>query len=107
MEICKVNPSYVKRVADLLIQMYGLADVNEVKGLQQCLVKLLKLEPKRKYLFIYLYHQTMNQKAVLQSLSVHRGVRRTLGSDRQRRRYHSQARHHVPEDEAGRTSTHG
>lgn len=46
-EICKVNSSYVKRVADLLIQMYGLADVNEVKGLQQCLVKLLKLEPKQ------------------------------------------------------------
>ncbi|GAU88116.1 hypothetical protein RvY_00871 [Ramazzottius varieornatus] len=46
-EICKINPSYVKRVADLLIQMYGLADVNEVKGLQQCLVKLLKLEPKQ------------------------------------------------------------
>ena len=51
-EICKVNSSYVKRVADLLIQMYGLADVNEVKGLQQCLVKLLKLEPKREDLVI-------------------------------------------------------
>lgn len=47
-EICRVNPSYVKRVADLLIQMYGLADATESKGLQQCLVKLLKIEPRRK-----------------------------------------------------------
>ncbi|OQV13467.1 Apoptosis inhibitor 5 [Hypsibius exemplaris] len=48
-ELCKVNATYVKRVADLLIQMFALAEPQsqESKGVQACLVKLLHIEPRQ------------------------------------------------------------
>ncbi|XP_055334614.1 apoptosis inhibitor 5-like [Paramacrobiotus metropolitanus] len=46
-EVCNHKVEYVKRVADLLVQLFSIADASESKGYQQCLIKLLQIEPRQ------------------------------------------------------------